>query len=191
VTHVKNWIAGFAVLMLAGAAAADEAPDKIIICQGCHGDALVSQNQNIPTLSGQQPGYVQIQLYLFHEGGRKAEGMSEVAQGLSDDDMRALASYLGSLPKPQPPAEAGDPARMAAAKALADKEHCNSCHNPDYSGHDNIPRIADQREDYLTKTMRDYKSNQRPGYDATMAEVMQPISDQQIVELAYYLAHFR
>ena len=187
----RRWIAGFAGLVLAGTAAAAGAPDKVATCQGCHGDALVSQNANIPTLSGQQPGYVLVQLFLFREGDRKAEGMSEAAQGLTDDDLHALADYAGSLPKPPPPADAGDPARMAAARALADKEHCTSCHNPDLSGRDNIPRIADQREDYLVKTLRDYKSNKRPGYDATMAEVMNPITDQQIVELAYYLARVR
>ncbi len=35
-----------------------------------------------------------------------------------------------------------------------------------------MPRIADQREDYLVKTLRDYKSNIRRGYDGTMAEVL-------------------
>jgi cytochrome c553 len=80
---------------------------------------------------------------------------------------------------------------MARAKEMIDKEHCNSCHNPDFSGRDNIPRLADQREDYLVKTLRDYKSNTRAGYDGTMAEVLQPITDAQIVDIAYYLAHVR
>ena len=62
---------------------------------------------------------------------------------------------------------------------------------PKVSGRDNIPRIAGQREDYLAKTMREYKDNSRHGYDATMADVMQPISDAQIVELAYYLARVK
>jgi cytochrome c553 len=54
-----------------------------------------------------------------------------------------------------------------------------------------VPRLADQREDYLLKTLREYKSGARHGYDATMAEVLQPIDDAQLVELAYYLAHVR
>jgi cytochrome c553 len=51
-----------------------------------------------------------------------------------------------------------------------------------------VPNIADQREDYLVKALRGYKDNSRHGYDATMAEVMQPISDDQILDLAYYIA---
>jgi cytochrome c553 len=71
------------------------------------------------------------------------------------------------------------------------QHRCNSCHNLDLSGHDNIPRIADQREDYLVKTLREYKNNTRHGYDGTMAEVLAPITDAQIVDLAYYIARFR
>ena len=54
-----------------------------------------------------------------------------------------------------------------------------------------MPRLADQREDYLLKTLREYKSGARHAYDASMAEVLQPIDDAQIVALAYYLAHTR
>jgi cytochrome c553 len=51
-----------------------------------------------------------------------------------------------------------------------------------------MPNIADQREDYLVKALRGYKDNSRHGYDATMAEVMAPISDDHILDLAYYIA---
>lgn len=36
--------------------------------------------------------------------------------------------------------------------------------------------------------MAEYKDNSRHGYDGTMAEVMQPIAQEQIADLAYYLA---
>src|SRR6266478_7206874 len=35
----------------------------------------------------------------------------------------------------------------------------------------------------LVKALREYKSNTRPGYDASMAEVTQPISDAEILDL--------
>ncbi len=60
--------------------------------------------------------------------------------------------------------------------------------NPDFSGRDNIPRLAAQREDYLVKALREYKTNTRPGYDASMAEVTQPIPDAEILDLAYFMA---
>ena len=64
-------------------------------------------------------------------------------------------------------------------------------HGLDLSGRDNVPRIADQREDYLVKTLREYKTNARRGYDDTMAEALAPVSDEQILDLAYYIVRFR
>jgi cytochrome c553 len=54
-----------------------------------------------------------------------------------------------------------------------------------------VPRIADQREDYLAKTLKEYKDNTRHGYDGTMADVMGPITVEQISDLAYYIARVR
>ena len=71
------------------------------------------------------------------------------------------------------------------------KYHCASCHNPDFSGREQMPRLAAQREDYLLKALRDYKSAQRPGYDATMDEVIRPLTDADIVDLSHYLSRLR
>ena len=186
---MKLWFAALFVLALAGMAAA--APEKAAPCLGCHGEAGESQTELIPSLGAQQPAYVLIQLYMFREKMRTSDIMNEMAKGLTDDDLHSLSDFIATLPKPSPPAGEGDPARMEAARALVEKNHCNSCHNADFSGRDNIPRLADQREDYLAKTLREYKSNKRAGYDGTMAEVLQPVTDQQIGELAYYLARVR
>jgi cytochrome c553 len=45
--------------------------------------------------------------------------------------------------------------------------------------------------DYLVKAMREYKNNTRRGYDASMAYVLYLISDEQILDLAYFLARLR
>ena len=54
-----------------------------------------------------------------------------------------------------------------------------------------MPRLADQREDYLLRTLREYKSGARHAYEPIMLEVLQPIDDAGLVELAYYLARIR
>ena len=43
-----------------------------------------------------------------------------------------------------------------------------------------MPRIANQREDYLLKSLRGYKDNSRRGYDASMSDVIEPITDEQM-----------
>ncbi len=144
-----------------------------------------------PRSAGSPRPTLLIQLYLFREKQRTVEIMNEMTKGFTDDDLRAFSDFIAKLPPPQPPADAGDAARLASGRALITQHRCNSCHNLDLSGRESIPRIADQREDYLVKTLREYKNNTRHGYDATMAEVLAPITDAQIVDLAYYIARFR
>jgi cytochrome c553 len=178
--------------LIAGTLSAFADPsEKLAPCLACHGAEGQSDIANVPSLGAQPTPYSIIQLFLFREKMRVAEPMNEMTKELSDDDLRAMADAIAALPPPKPPAAPGDPARLARAAPLIAQNHCNICHRPDFSGQENVPRLADQREDYLLKSLRDYKSGARHGYEPTMAEVLQPLDDAQLVEFAYYLAHFR
>jgi cytochrome c553 len=180
-----------ALAFIATSASAATIAERAAPCLACHGEKGQSETENTPSLGAQQAPYALIQLFMFREKLRVFEPMNEMAKALSDDDLRAFSDFLATLPKPAPPADAGDPARLQRAQALVQQHHCNSCHNTDFSGKDNVPRIADQREDYLAKTLREYKDNSRHGYDGTMAEVLQPVTLEQIADLAYFLARAR
>lgn len=187
-----RWIVGVALAMgaLAPAAAQDFAA-RAEACWACHGDKGQSQTPEIPSLGGQPAPYLLIQLYLFREKMRDVPMMVDQVKGFTDDDLRLFSDNLAKLPPPKPDADAGDPARIAAGRALITQHRCNNCHNLDLSGKDNVPRIAGQREDYLAKTLREYKSNVRRGYDAAMAEVVGPLTDAQFGDLAYTIARFK
>jgi cytochrome c553 len=175
------------IVLAASPLHAETIVERAAPCLGCHGEKGQSETENVPSLGAQQPAYSLIQLYMFREKLRVAEPMNDMAKDMTDDDLRLFSDYLATLPKPAS-TEPGDAARMASAKALTAQFRCDSCHNADFSGRDNIPRIANQREDYLARTLREYKDNSRHGYDATMADVMQSVSDAQIGDLAYFLA---
>lgn len=185
--------AGLAAAWLAGAlpSQAADISEKLAPCLACHGANGQSQTENTPSLGAQPAPYTVIQLFLFREKMRIAEPMNDMAKGLGDDDLQGMAAAIAKLPAPKPLADPGDPARLERARSLVVQNHCNICHRPDFSGQQNVPRIADQREDYMLKTLREYKSGTRRGYDATMAEVLEPVDDAQMVELAYYLARLR
>jgi cytochrome c553 len=189
--RVRVLFAALASLLVGSPPQAATIQQRAAPCLGCHGENGQSQTENIPSLGAQQGAYALIQLFMFREKLRLFEPMNEMTKAFSDDDLHTFSDYLATLPKPAPPADAGDPARMQRAQALIQQNHCNSCHNADFSGRDNIPRLADQREDYLAKTMREYKNNSRHGYDGTMAEVLNPVSDEQIGDLAYFIARVR
>jgi cytochrome c553 len=142
----------------------------------------------VPSLGAQPAFYVTVQLFMFRERLRVVEPMNEVTRGLSDAELRGMAEVIAKLPPPRPAAEPPDPQRMERARAVVEQQRCNFCHNRDYSGEHNVPRLAGQREDYLAKAMREYKSNARRGYDASMADVLHGVSDEQILDLAYFLS---
>ena len=180
-------VAALAFAFVATSAIAETFEERIAPCLACHGEKGQSITENIPSLGAQQAPYALIQLFMFREKLRVFEPMNDMTKPLTDDDLRTFSDFIAKLPKPVP-AEPGDPARMARALAVAQQHRCNSCHNPDFSGKDNVPRIAGQREDYLVKTLGEYKDNSRHGYDGSMADVMAAVTPEQIADLAYLLA---
>ena len=184
-------IAALAFALIAASASAETLEQRFAACQGCHGDKGQSQIEYTPSLGGQQAPYALIQLFMFREKLRVFEPMNDMAKSLTDDDLRRFSDFIASIPKPAPPSDVGEPARMQRGQALAKQYLCNTCHNGDFSGKDNVPRIANQREDYLAKTLAEYKDNSRHGYDGSMADVMGTVGKEQIADLAYYIARVR
>ena len=171
--------------------AAETVEQRAVTCFACHGEHGQSEMENTPSLGGQQAPYALIQLFMFREKLRTFAPMNDMTKSFTDDDLQKFSDFIARLPKPQPPADVGDPARMQKGLALAQANRCNSCHNADFSGKENVPRLANQREDYLNKTLAEYKDNSRHGYDGTMAEVLQPVTTEQIADLAYFFARLR
>jgi cytochrome c553 len=191
--NILKILSAASVLLCATAASlrGETLTERAAPCLACHGEKGVSQTPDIPSLGGQPAPYLLIQLYLFREKQRKVEIMNEMTKGFTDDDLRNFSDYLAKLPPPPPVADTGDPARMQRASALITQFRCNSCHTLTLEGRENIPRIAHQREDYLARTLREYKTNARHGYDGVMAEVTQSLSEAQIDDMAYFMARFR
>ena len=69
---------------------------KASMCLGCHGSTAEGNGQ-FPRLAGQHPGYLAKQLSSFKEGVRKNGHMQAIAGTLSEEDMKAIATYFGSL----------------------------------------------------------------------------------------------
>jgi cytochrome c553 len=164
---------------------------RLPTCFACHGENGQSQLPDIPSLGAQPAFYVTVQMLMFRDKLRVTEPMNEMAKELTDDDLRKAADIISKLPPPAPVADNPDAARMDKARALATQRRCNFCHQTNFQGLDNVPRLAGQREDYLLKTLRGYKDNSRRGYDAQMSEVVYDMKDEEFVDLAYFLARVK
>jgi len=166
--------------------------EKAETCFACHGPAGISQIAETPSLAGQPDGFLQWQLAYFRSGTRKSPVMQPMAAGLTDTDIRGLSKYFASLkPAPADTAAPAEAAMFAVGQKLAQQNRCASCHKDDYSGVQATPRIANQREDYLVKALRDFKGGTRTGGGvAAMADVVYPLGDDELRALAYFMGHF-
>lgn len=78
------------------------AESGVTACTACHGPkGLGNEAAAYPHISGQHAAYTTAQLKAYRNGERAgtdaAKMMSQVAAGLSDADIEALASYLSGL----------------------------------------------------------------------------------------------
>jgi cytochrome c553 len=168
-------------------------------CFACHGvDGVATESglaidKNVPNLAAQPDLYLQFQLVFFRKGVRKNEVMNGMAEQLSDDDLRNVSAYFASLPAPNtapPPDTASEDTELGSKVAQA--IHCTNCHGDHLEGVDNIPRLAGQREDYLYKALRDFKSGARTSTGAAgMAEVVYPLGDTEMKALSHYMSRLR
>jgi cytochrome c553 len=174
----------------ASAASAPAGAERFATCAPCHGAGGVSTTAETPSLAGQHSFYAITQLFLFRAGRRANPAMTAMAKGMSDADLRAYSDLIATLPAAPPAAPApADATRMARGAALAQRHRCASCHGDDYAGDKQVPRIAGQREDYLAKTLAEFKAGTRVGYTAAMNETLAGVEAQELSDLAHYLAH--
>lgn len=157
-------------------------------CAVCHGTPDREPLPLTPSLARQPEDYTVMQLFLLREGLREAPQMAGMLKDITDPDFFDIAAYYAR----QAPARGGaspDPQLSARGAALSRTMGCGSCHLKDYNGQKQVPRIANQREDYLASSMKSYRDNKRTGADTNMNGILYRMPDGDIQALAHYLAH--
>lgn len=142
----------------------------------------------MPALSGQQEEFLVLQMILLREGLRDVPAMNGMLTAFNDRDLIDIAAYYTAA-KPFTSGGPRDTQRYAAGTALSQAMGCDSCHMAGYIGQHQVPRITNQREDYLTSTLKAYRDNKRSGTDTSMNGVMYQTTDADIAALAHYLSH--
>ncbi len=168
-------------------ALAQPLPERLPLCAACHGPGGNSAIPGTPSLAGQPAIFLENELVLLREGMREVPQMAAAVQGLKDSEIRALARYYAAQ-KPAAPQGKPDPALMKQGTALAKKLHCGSCHEADFRGREQMPRLAAQREEYLVAAMNGYRHYTRKGGDTVMAAALYGVSDADVRVLANYLS---
>jgi cytochrome c553 len=190
---LRPLLAALLLAILAGPAVAETKhfPERRALCLDCHGADGVSPTPETPSLGGMPEFYALLQLVEFRDGNRRDEIMREIVSDMTDDDLRTAAAFVAAQKRPPAPDEAGDAARMQRGANLVARHRCHLCHGKRFLGGEQIPPLRHQREDYLLKALRDYKAERRLGDRAAMVEVVTPLNDEDLADLAHYLAHVR
>jgi cytochrome c553 len=168
-------------------AQAQKISTKLMLCAACHGADGNSQQERVPSLAGQPKIFIENQLVMIREGMRNIPIMQGVLDGVTDEDITAMATHYAALPLKAAPADRQETQYVLGEK-LAREMRCGTCHLPDFVGREQMPRLAGQREDYLLHSMREFRSNQAVGRDTIMAATLYGTSDDDIKALAYFLS---
>jgi cytochrome c553 len=186
--HAGRWAFALTALLVCPALA-QPAPEKAPLCNVCHGMHGNSATPGTPSIAGQPALFVENQLVLIREGVRKVQPVMEAAvRGMKDAEIRALARHYAAQ-KPVAAQGEPEPALMKQGAALVRKLHCASCHEKDFRGREQMPRLAAQREEYLESAMNAYRNYTRTGGDTLMAASLYGTSGSDIRALAHFLAH--
>ncbi len=175
-------------LLTAFFVSAASAQERIQLCAACHGPDGNSTNPQVPSIAGQPKLFIETQLVLFREELRKSEQMAPVVKGLKDAEIVKLAEHFSKLPARVMESGAPDASAMKRGAERAKVLRCNVCHLSDFTGQNQIPRLAGQREAYLEAEMRAYRDGKRTGGDTIMAAALYGVSDADIKALAHYLS---
>ena len=108
--------------------------ENAAICSACHGEKGVPIDKSIPSLWGQNEGYIYIELRDMKKGARKNEQMDAIVQDLSRDDMLALAAYFSAKKWPNLQQARASDADVKHFESMANSAGCPGCHQAGYIG---------------------------------------------------------
>ena len=160
------------------------------MCAACHGERGNSRLPGSPSLAAQPRIFIENQLVMIREGLREVAPMKGLLADMKDEEFTALAKYF-SEQKIQPEATVLDTSRAARGAALSKRGQCGSCHLPDYSGREQMPRLAGQREDFLLSSMKEFRDGRATGRDTIMVATLRGMTDAELTDLAHYFATSR
>lgn len=178
------------LLLFGGSAAAQDieaGAKKAQVCFECHGPNGNSTQPQHPILAGQTARYLYLQIKDFKEGRRSEPKMEALLKALSREDMFDIAAFFEAQ-KPVAPKFTVDAEKAAMGEAKAKETLCSMCHLGGLKGQNEIPRVAGQHFDYVVKQLKDFRAGRRTNDAGNMSAVSKTLSDEDIENLAHYLA---
>jgi len=153
-------------------------------CAHCHGTDGNSTSSAYPSLAGQTREYLYRQIKAFKEGLRKNSMMSPAVAVLADQDMQDLAEYFSTQTLVRSTAKT-DPVFIDQGRKIAAEAQCVACHQPNFKGLNEFPRVSRQKYPYIVKQLKDFRDGTRAS--DVMSPPVKNLTDPQIEALGQYL----
>lgn len=189
-TSTSRALAAVALLFFLAPTLAQQ-PQQLNLCIACHGPQGNSQNPQFPSLAGQPKVFIENQLVLIREGLRDIPQMKGLFDGMKDADLAVLANYFSAQTPIRAAADPVNPETYQRGKDIARNMLCGTCHLPDYSGRQQIPRLAGQHEAFLLYAMKQFRDHAGPGRDTIMSASLYGLKDSELADLAHFLSNFK
>jgi cytochrome c553 len=166
------------------------------ICSACHGldgNSVITAN---PKLASQHPEYLVKQLTEFKSGKRINAVMSGMAAGLSDDDMKGLATYFSNQTLKLGAAKANGKGSLGekiyrGGIAETNVPACAACHGPTGAGlPKQFPRLGGQHADYTVTQLRTFRTGERANAPMMMT-IATKMTDAEMAAVADYIQGLR
>ena len=155
------------------------------VCRHCHGTGGNSVMSDVPNLASQNAAYLLEQMNKFVAGQRKSSPFMEgMIKALTPGERIDIALFLSQQPVVRKTAAAsaqGDTGRRMYQKL------CAACHGANGTGSRKIPRLAGQQSEYVSESLKRYRSGSGERIDPRMAAYTRNLSDADIRQLAAYL----
>ena len=142
--------------------------------------------EKVPIIHGQHAFYILTELRDYRAGRRANDTMAPIAKDLSDDDMKALATYFAGCPGRTTTKRRATPT-SASPRRSRSRGSARSAISAACSATSRNPRLNHQKIDYLQQTMTDLRDNVRLNA-AAMAAIVRGWSDDDIGAMSRYLA---
>lgn len=179
----------------AGKVIATQGAGGVPSCASCHGQAgegMVAAG--FPALAGMDATYFERQLADMKSGSRAMNpAMKPVVDGLTADQIKAVARYYESLDLKATPGDATLAAKGKLLVEVGDWDRglpaCVSCHGPDGTGvNQNFPSIAGQGAPYILAQINAWKQGGRKNdVNGLMAAVAKKMTDEDVAAIGAYL----
>ncbi len=161
-------------------------------CQHCHGLEGEASNILYPRLAGQHKKYIVKQLHDFRSGRREGT-MNDMAKGLTDPEIAALADYFSSKPTLKHRVRNKELAQVGWYIFHRGNEYsgvpaCASCHGENGEGSDKLPRLAGQHKRYVIDQLMEFNNRKRNNDNAIMHSIAEKLTELEIQAVSNYVS---